>query len=170
MTDQSLRRPQERLEVADRAEVGQLVRIDDRTDTRDLAAAYFERYHAHEPLLSVHNDGAWVAVDIGGTYGDARSFGGQAEPGHHRARHAVATVQRPRERRNLASAVTGELNIVGQQCFETRKVTLLGGREEVDAPARRAARSLSRNGVGAPGRGAWPGWLAGARCPRFFRR
>src|SRR5918999_551423 len=53
-----------------------------------------------------------------------------ADPVDHRARDPVAPAERPRERRNLAAAVAGELHVVSEQRLQAREVALLGGRKE----------------------------------------
>src|SRR5215208_5693078 len=92
---------EERFEVAHRAEVGQLVGVDDRVDARDLAPGDVERHDADQALLRVEEERSRVAVDFDGAYGDAGNARGPAEPVDDRARDAVASVQRPGERRSL---------------------------------------------------------------------
>src|SRR3954452_10532133 len=57
-------RSQQRLEVADRPEVPQLVGVDDRVDPRDPTAGDLERHHADQPLSCVEEERSRAAVDL----------------------------------------------------------------------------------------------------------
>ncbi len=112
------------------AEVGKLVRVDNRADAPDLTAGDVERQHADEALLCVKNECSWAVVDLDGAQrhaGDARAEDQRLD---QRARDAVAAAQRARQGGHLAAAVASQLNVVGEQRLEPRKVALLGGSEE----------------------------------------
>jgi hypothetical protein len=89
-------------------------------DAGDLTAGDIECQHADQPLLSVEIEGSRAAVDLDGAQRHARKAGGPADPVDQRARDAVAPAQRPRERRNLAAAVAGELHVVSEQRLDRR--------------------------------------------------
>ena len=97
--------------VGDWSEVRQLVGVDDPADAPDLAGGDIERQHADQPLLSVEKERSRAAVDLDGAQRHARNAGGLAEPVDQCARDTVASAQRPRERRHLAAAVAGQLDI-----------------------------------------------------------
>src|SRR5262245_58632830 len=116
--------PHQRSEVADWPEVRQLVGVDDPVDACDLTAGDVERHNGDQPLLCVEIERPRAAVDLDGAQRGPRSAGAQADPADQRARDAVAPAQRARQGGNLAAAVPGELDVVGEQRLEPRQVTL----------------------------------------------
>src|SRR5262249_42822481 len=121
---------QYRCEVADRPEVRQLVRVDDRADARDLTARDLERTHGEQPLLRVDKERSRAAVDLDGAQRDAGNSRAEAEPVEQRARDTAAAAQRARQGGRLAAAVAGPLPVVGEKRLKTWEVALLGGCEE----------------------------------------
>ena len=91
----------------------QLVGVDDRADACYLSAGDVEGQNADQPLLCVEEEGSGTAVDLYGAQRQARKAGDLAEPVDQRARDAAAPAQRPREGRDLAAAVGGQLHVVG---------------------------------------------------------
>ena len=61
------------------------------------------------------------------------SRGDDAHPGEQRAGDAVATAQRPRQRRDLAAAVAGQDHVVREQGLEPGQIAVLGGGEKPSA-------------------------------------
>jgi hypothetical protein len=74
-----------------------------------ICAGDFERHHGEQPLLCVEVERSWAAVDLGEAQ---RDLGKAAHDsvGQH-ARDTAAPAQRPRERRSLAAAVAGQLDV-----------------------------------------------------------
>src|SRR3954452_619219 len=117
-------------QIARRAEVGELVGVDDRVDARDLAVGDLERQHGDQPLVSVEIERPGTAVDLDRPYLHPRATGCAAAPVDHRARDAVASAQRPRERGSFTASVTGQLHIVSEQRLEPGEIALLDRLEE----------------------------------------
>src|SRR5215218_38625 len=138
----SSRRPHERCEVADWPEVRQLVGVADGADARDLTAGDVERQDGDQALLCVEIERSRTAVDLDGADRHARTARGEAHRvADQRARDTGPATQRPRQGRNLAAAVGGQLHVVGEQRLEPSEVALLGGREE---PSRELVALLAR--------------------------
>jgi hypothetical protein len=110
--------------------VPQLVGVDDGADAGDLSAGDLERQHAQQPLPSVEQQRPRAAVDLDGPQRHARNAGDPGPVVDERTRDLDAPAQRPRERRNLAAAVGGQLHVVREQRLEPGEVAVLGGREE----------------------------------------
>ena len=108
----------------------ELVGVDNRANAPDLTARDVERHHADQSLLCVEIERSRAAVDLDGAQRHARKSGAQAEPVDQRACDAAAAVQRPRERRDLAAAVTRQLDVVGEQRLQPSEIALLGRLEE----------------------------------------
>src|SRR5215207_10368851 len=126
----SSRRPHERCEVADWPEVGQLVGVDDRVDACDLTAGDVERHHGDQPLLCIEVERSWAAVDLDGARRYALKALAEADPADERAGDTGAAAQRVRQGGDLAAAVAGRLNIVGEQRLEPSEIAFLGGLKE----------------------------------------
>src|ERR1700722_1358199 len=109
----------------------QLVGVHDRVDAGDDAAVSLERQHADQVFLSIANDRAGPAVDLRVTQRPAGDTATQAEPGHQGARDMLTPMDRAREGRNLAAAVTGQRDVLSEESLETGEVALLSGREEL---------------------------------------
>jgi hypothetical protein len=70
-----------------------------------------------------------------------RRAGREVEPLHEDGRDTGPSAQRPRERRDLAAAVAGQLDVVREQRLEPGEIPLLGGCEE---PAGQLVALLAR--------------------------
>jgi hypothetical protein len=79
--------------------VRQLVGVGDRADARDLTAGDIERQDGDQPLLCIESERSRPAVDLDGAQRHARKARAQGDPVDLRARDAVASAQRARERR-----------------------------------------------------------------------
>src|SRR5262249_48995909 len=123
-------RPQQRGEVGDRPEAGQLVGVDDRADAGDLAAGDLDRHHGDQPLLRVEPERSRAAVDLDRAQRHPRQAGAQPGPLDQRPRDPAAAAQRPRQPPDLAAAGPGRLHVVGEQRLQPRQVAVLDGREE----------------------------------------
>src|ERR687891_1024887 len=71
---------QQRVQVGERPQVPQLVRVDDRVHALDLALRDVEGHHADQPALAVEEQRTWLSVYLFATRGDAEAGEG-AEPG-----------------------------------------------------------------------------------------
>jgi len=78
-------------------------------------------------------------------------------------------VERTGERRNLAAAVPGQLDVVSEQRLEAGEIALLGSGEELAYQlVVLLARRLEARPV-LPDVASGRGWRADARCPRACR-
>jgi len=118
----------------------QLFGVDDRADAPDLTAAEVERPHGDHPLLSVEVQHTRAAVDLDLAHRHTRNPRGLAHPAEQGASDAVAPVQRPSEWQDLAAAVAGQLDVMGEQRLEPGKISLLGRRQGPRASSSRCSR------------------------------
>lgn len=93
-------------DIGQRADVAELVGVDDRADRPDLAAGDLEGHDAEEVAVGPAEDRTGLPVDLG--LGDRHPQPARlAYPGRQRAGDATAALDRAGERRDLAAAVAG---------------------------------------------------------------
>ena len=115
--------------VADRPEVDELVRVDDRADARNLTVPDVESPDGEQPALDEKHR-ARVAVDLGEPDLHLGQAAQRAQPVGEGVRDPAAAALRARERGRLAATVSDELDVVGQQRLEAGEVTRPGRGEE----------------------------------------
>jgi len=120
--------PEERVDVGDRTEVLQLVRVDHGSDRLHRAVVDVEREHVRDPPLGVEHERAGLAVHVVELEGDAQLGHLLADPGEELA-HAVPADDRSRPRRRVATAVAVD-DDVGSEHLDERIDVPLGDRVE----------------------------------------
>ena len=142
-------------QVADLAEVAELVRVDDGTDGLDAAVGDVEGEDAHEAAVGVDGEQAGVAVDLGGGTGPRRRrCGGSGRGG---------TGRPPRRRGGggqgggLAAAVCSRTMTSSASSSTRPRCRPARPRRRTAGPAPRAGAGTTRTGGGRPRRGGGPG-------------
>jgi hypothetical protein len=115
--------------VADRAEVTELVGVDDRADGLDAAVGDVEGEDAEQAAGRVEDERAGVAVDLGrgDDHADGAAAPGQAE---EEPRDPLGAVDGDGHGRGLAAAVAVDDGVGGQQADQALGVALVDGGEE----------------------------------------
>ncbi len=120
---------EERADVGERAEVAQLVGVNDGADRLHDAVGDVEREDVDDPLLGVEQDRAGLAVHLVQLDADAQA-GELASPAGEEAADTVAADDRARPGRRLAAAVAVDDDIRGEHVDQRLDVAVLDGGEE----------------------------------------
>src|SRR5262249_29825856 len=95
---------QQRVEIARWAEVGELIRVDNRPDALDLPASNLECPDRNQPALLIERQRPWAGVDLDKAHRHANALEA-LQPVQQRACDTAAAAQRPRERGDLSATV-----------------------------------------------------------------
>ena len=121
---------QEPSQIADRTNVPQLIRVDDRAHGLDLSASYVKREDSDQLPSAVEEKGARLTVHLDLMQHRSTEEPALASPGQQRARDAAATVQRLCQGPHLTTAVTVQHHVLGQQRLQRSQIARMRSREE----------------------------------------